>query len=801
MISATQHPKPTDWHFPAGDGPACDACELPLRHLTRFTRSHRAATAEERDHGAAWLKRRASSQGWQISMIPAQPPPKPIGPRRPPGPTRRTLDRMRAVAALVAKGMTHKEAGRALDVHKETVRQWKRLYPAVWQEAIRHAASAPAVDGQAAAEWHVIPDAGGSDAGGDRPPDACPVCGCPASRLSRVFREHRRAADGDGPGAAWVKRRPTAAGWKLVAIARPRDVTPDQERPAAPPPEPRRGPTARTREKMRMAAAMLARGDRPADVARLLELGPQDLKRWRRVHRDAWQEEVDRAYGRAGVDPPPPPAKPDHPGQAPPDPSPYHQEMLRRAIRTELDGRPLVDAADAIGVTRKTLYRLRERYAHFWNVERMEIKNELEAAGQLVQSGLSPATRKSIRQATSLLAAGLEYGQVAEAMATTAEILRYWKSQYAAFWDVELDRAFEAACAIVARQAGTAAVLEDADGFIRRATAADKWARARGRDIFPPGEKPTLATFYRKFYLPNRLFEASPATIEGYEAIVRRWKLIIGDPPLDEITVETLTCYRDCLAKMQGMKPGTRASANTVRRALVHVQAVLDKAGPPGYRNRDAVGILERTPPWIKKPSAHSKPVRMVTPDELSAVYRAAVAMEIPAGLGFKPPAWWRALLVVVYSTGIRRRTVLELRMDEVDWERHALVLPAERLKGARAQVKHLNATAMEHLRKIRGNRELVFEYPYTIGHFNDAWHRLLGAAGIPRERHFGLHDIRKTLGTILWADSPQAAQATLGHRDARTTVNHYVDVPSIEARALDALPIPEAFTAGLGVA
>jgi len=102
----------------------------------------------------------------------------------------------------------------------------------------------------------------------------------------------------------------------------------------------------------------------------------------------------------------------------------------------------------------------------------------------------------------------------------------------------------------------------------------------------------------------------------------------------------------------------------------------------------------------------------------------------------------------------------------------------------------------MEHLRKIRTDRELVFPWPWRREAFYRQLHLLENAAGIPREDHFGLHNLRKTLATTLWADSPQASQLALGHAGSDVTIRHYVAREGIVAAALDRLPQPEAFVA-----
>ena len=268
-----------------------------------------------------------------------------------------------------------------------------------------------------------------------------------------------------------------------------------------------------------------------------------------------------------------------------------------------------------------------------------------------------------------------------------------------------------------------------------------------------------------------------------------------GDPPVKEITSELIGHYRDARAKMRGMKAHLRASPNTVRTHLRIVQILLDKLGQPGRGNRDGLGLLDRVP-WAPPPREVQKIPRTIEPELLSDCYVAAVGMEEPRIPGVKPPAFWRALLTVAWNTGLRRGTLLTVRFDEVDWGSRRLTLPAERMKARRPMVVHLNAAAMAALRSIRTDRELVFQPAegFRRDSLTRLFHKLQDLAAIPRKNHFGLHDIRRTVATVLWEDSPQAAQFALGHQSMTTTQRHYIDGGPLLARALDALPQPKAF-------
>jgi integrase len=167
--------------------------------------------------------------------------------------------------------------------------------------------------------------------------------------------------------------------------------------------------------------------------------------------------------------------------------------------------------------------------------------------------------------------------------------------------------------------------------------------------------------------------------------------------------------------------------------------------------------------------------------------------MNLPDIAGIAPAEWWRALIVVAYNTGLRRRALFSLRMDEIDWQGERLVLPPERLKSHRPQIIHLNATTLEHLRRIQGGRELIFptKWHHEQQRFYPNFYRLQALAGVPSKDRFGLHVLRKTHGTLLWEQSPQAAQFSLGHTAMAITKASYIDGGPMVARAIDALPQP----------
>lgn len=102
-----------------------------------------------------------------------------------------------------------------------------------------------------------------------------------------------------------------------------------------------------------------------------------------------------------------------------------------------------------------------------------------------------------------------------------------------------------------------------------------------------------------------------------------------------------------------------------------------------------------------------------------------------------------------------------------------------------------MNDVVYSHLAAIRTDRDMVFEWPYSIEMFRRYFRNLQDAADVPR---FGLHQLRKTCSTILWAADPSAAQLMLGHSSIDITRRHYVKSLEMLTEATAAFPQPAAF-------
>lgn len=414
-------------------------------------------------------------------------------------------------------------------------------------------------------------------------------------------------------------------------------------------------------------------------------------------------------------------------------------------------------------------------------------------------NGPSPRISEAIGQAAGLLATGKTLEETAKLLGVPSHRIIDWRKRHTGLWGATYDKACANVRIAIRAQAGTDAVLDDPIAYIQRATACDRWTEKRGETLFESAGKLTLSIFYANHFRANCLADAKPATIVLYEHALRRWRLVAGDPALSAITPEILSRFRDFLSRLRGKLAVSKMSANTVRKDIKIVQTILAKAGQPGHRNRDALGLLDKVP-WIRPPRLILREPRFVSPELIDQVYRGACLAEAPRCHGVKPGAWWRALLVTAYNTGLRLGALLALRVEDVTWDDSLLRVSADHAKTSRGQLLPLNEITIKHLRAIRTSRDLLFSWPHHRRWFHRSFHALQNKAALPERLHFGLHDLRRSAASLLWEHSPAAAQLMLGHASSQTTSGHYVNGRAMLAKAAAGLPQPAAFTEG-GVA
>ena len=207
-----------------------------------------------------------------------------------------------------------------------------------------------------------------------------------------------------------------------------------------------------------------------------------------------------------------------------------------------------------------------------------------------------------------------------------------------------------------------------------------------------------------------------------------------------------------------------RASAATQSQALA---ALLFLYGP----------VMGQRVGWLADLVRAARPRRLpvvLTRDEVRSVLNRMGGVE-------------RLVAAVLYGSGLRLSEGLELRVQDVDFERRELAVRGRRTILADAQVLPLN----RHIERVRALRQrdvaagaASWEWLFPAGrtragprqHLHPtavqrAFHAALGASGVPKRA--SCHTLRHSFATHLLEAGYdiRTVQALLGHRDLRTTM------------------------------
>lgn len=264
----------------------------------------------------------------------------------------------------------------------------------------------------------------------------------------------------------------------------------------------------------------------------------------------------------------------------------------------------------------------------------------------------------------------------------------------------------------------------------------------------------TLRGFCRDVYAPLRAI--SPRTLRLYEFTLDAFGLFLGHEPttadLEEIVVAQFLAHRT----------RTRAAATAAKdRACLHAlwEFLARRNAVSTWPTIPTVNVPERVPEaWLTEEFAR-----------LLAAARAerTTIAGIPGGL------YWRALLLLAYDTGERITALTSVRWADV---RSGFVLfRAETRKGRRRDiVREVGEETQAALEAIRGDRDLVFPWPYCHTYL---WTRLsiiLRRAKLPAGRRDKFHKIRRTTASYYEA-AGHSAQRLLDHASPATT-RKYLD-------------------------
>ena len=155
---------------------------------------------------------------------------------------------------------------------------------------------------------------------------------------------------------------------------------------------------------------------------------------------------------------------------------------------------------------------------------------------------------------------------------------------------------------------------------------------------------------------------------------------------------------------------------------------------------------------------------------------------------------WWQALILVLYWTGARIGSILEVRPSDLDFASGAIRLV--KTKNKHSKLYRLHPQAIEAIRRIYDPQaDRLFYWPHGIQWLYRQFRRLQKKAGVSIVSGIAFHRFRDTCLSYCWAADPAIAQRQADHSSAEITRRHYVDPRLVQAearQAADVLPVPD---------
>jgi integrase len=285
-----------------------------------------------------------------------------------------------------------------------------------------------------------------------------------------------------------------------------------------------------------------------------------------------------------------------------------------------------------------------------------------------------------------------------------------------------------------------------------------------------------LREFLTDRYAPLR--NVSQRTVSMISQTLDRVDRFLGRPA----TVEDLTDLQIAqFLRWRAQQPwkGRMPSPATIAKDRNHLASLAELAARKKLLGEFVVIAKIKVP--LRAPRGY-------TVEEVSAMVRAA--RHRYGRIGDVPASWlWTSLIWAAWCSGERIGALLRVRWEDVDLDRASLVLRGENRKDHVSTIERsLSPELVALLRTMAKPAGLVWPW---LEHRNEnsiyASLRLLcAAAGVQAK---GFHSIRKASGSYVAAAGGDASEH-LGHRNPKTTRDHYLD-PRIIGRksALTLLP------------
>lgn len=306
----------------------------------------------------------------------------------------------------------------------------------------------------------------------------------------------------------------------------------------------------------------------------------------------------------------------------------------------------------------------------------------------------------------------------------------------------------------------------------------------------------TLPEFYDAYVYPicRIAKDVDPKTIALDRAALKHWLELTDNPPLKAIDEFITADFVNRVKDLPG-RHGRPMSPNTVIKHCVHLQFVLDRAGPWSRKLGNTAKLIKE-PPAFQKPKARkvARPA-LLSLEEIGAWMRAAEDADTPTIKDVYPARWWRVLITFLYNTGLRIDCAMRLEwpmLDDDGW----LTVPAEIYKGhERGGQFYVNTATRAALETVRpwGHDRL---FPWANWPVSSSWlqsqrRHLWRKAGINQPGN-GFHGLRRTLLTWIAGQNDLVARVVAGHSAGSDVLQgHYIDKFKVVPQMLEQVPQP----------
>ncbi|MDR2116029.1 MAG: tyrosine-type recombinase/integrase [Planctomycetaceae bacterium] len=280
-----------------------------------------------------------------------------------------------------------------------------------------------------------------------------------------------------------------------------------------------------------------------------------------------------------------------------------------------------------------------------------------------------------------------------------------------------------------------------------------------------------ISQFFEQEYVPTYLTDDVVETIKCYRTSIKKLKELCDDPTIYEVNLYGTDFVRKL--RNEGLQNVT------IAKHCRHLNSIFLKLGPPGYRNRDAKGLLTYIP-YFKLPKVKLSPPRVFEDENFQSLFNAfGCEKDYPRYLlPEKRPLFWQAIMIFVSIVAVRREVVLGIEWRDINREELFVHVRPEIDKKDQNRYKPIKSELIEYLELIRpshinwNSNSKIFQWTHGDKCWYKCWHKAEERAGIK----MGLHDLKRFSGdlAIRAGASDLELMQHMDHTNISTTLKHY---------------------------